>query len=352
MTLGSAPSTDQEKLHLEHPQTTALLTELIESVFGIAPRNEGESIFELESCSPAALKLFQEEFQKRFDRNLTLATLFQAPTIAALSAFLWQSPPNESSRFIVPLQVAGERPPFFCVHGAGGNIMPFRRLSSLLGPNQPFYGLQSPQLAENPVQETTVEDLASDYVEGIRTVQPRGPYYLGGYSFGGTVAFEMAQQLLNAGEEVATVVLIDTLFPGGRFPLTGDLNPRLIHRLDYGVGKFFALGRGKRINWLKGLLLRKASAALKRKRSVDETSPSARNIAAHLAYEPTVLDARMVLLWASDCAFRAFQDSRLGWCDLAGRGLEVRRVSGTHLDMLKPPYVDVLARELAGCLRD
>src|SRR5207302_2028496 len=110
----------------------------------------------------------------------------------------------------------GERPPLFCTHGAGANVLCFEELARHLPPDQPFYGLQSPGLdgTTPPVQQ--VEEMAAWYVDEIRAVQAHGPYYLAGCSMGGVVAFEMAQQLVAAGEEVAFLGLLDTTCPGQR----------------------------------------------------------------------------------------------------------------------------------------
>src|SRR5262249_54584319 len=119
---------------------------------------------------------------------LSPATLFQAPTIAQLAGLLRQeSQVAPSWSLMVPFQPDGSKPPFFCVFSSPA-------LALQLGPEQPFYALQPHGLAGRRTP-ATVEAMAADYLKEIQAVQPEGPYFLGGFSFGGLVVFEMAQQL-------------------------------------------------------------------------------------------------------------------------------------------------------------
>ena len=112
---------------------------------------------------------------------------------------------------LVEIQRGGARPRFFCAHGAGGNVLIYRDLARHVGSDQPFYGLQSQGLdGERPIL-TRIESMAALYVKEIRKMQPHGPYFLGGYCMGGTVALEMAQQLKAQGEQVALLALFDTI---------------------------------------------------------------------------------------------------------------------------------------------
>src|SRR5262249_20922863 len=103
--------------------------------------------------------------------------------------------------------------PFFCIHPAGGTVFCYKELSNLLGPEQPFYGLQARGLNGEQAPATRVEDMAADYIDALRTVQPAGPYALGGWSIGGVVAFEMARQLEAQGQRVDRLALLDSDFP-------------------------------------------------------------------------------------------------------------------------------------------
>jgi thioesterase domain-containing protein len=116
-------------------------------------------------------------------------------------------------------ETPGPAPPFFLVAGMFGNVLNLRHLGTILGNERPFYGLQARGLFGDQPPHTTIEDAARDYIREMREVQPNGPYMLGGFSGGGIIAYEIAQQLRNAGENVAALIMLDTPLPQRR-PLT------------------------------------------------------------------------------------------------------------------------------------
>jgi thioesterase domain-containing protein len=116
-------------------------------------------------------------------------------------------------RSLVEITRGGNRPPLFCVHGAGGNVLNFRDLSYGLHHDQPFFALQARGVDGTTELHRSIADMARAYVEEIRALRPHGPYFLAGYSGGGVVAFEMAQQLEALGEEVPLLVFFDTYHP-------------------------------------------------------------------------------------------------------------------------------------------
>ena len=113
---------------------------------------------------------------------------------------------------MVTLQPHGDLPPFFCVHGVGGDVLHLHRLATLMGTRRPFLGLRSS--ADVPLT-ATLNEIAARYVEARSANQPTGPYYLGGHSFGATVAFEAARQLEELGHEIGLLAIIDQSRPGG-----------------------------------------------------------------------------------------------------------------------------------------
>jgi acyl carrier protein len=177
------------------------LTAIWKEILLIDSVGEDESFFDLGGDSALAVHLFTE-IDKSFNVKLPLATLFEAQTIQQLAAILRSQAAPAGWSSLVVVQSEGSRPNFFCVHGAGGNILIYRDLVKHLGTDQPFYGLQSQGLDGKGNLQTKVEDMARIYLQEVRRVQPRGPYFLGGYCMGGTVAYEMAQQLTAQGESV------------------------------------------------------------------------------------------------------------------------------------------------------
>jgi thioesterase domain-containing protein len=190
--------------------TERKLQAIWESLLGTSPIGLNQNYFELGGTSILAVRLFAQ-IAREFQRKLPLSILFEAQTIAQLGEVLQTDGASPDWSPLVAIQPNGSRPPFFCIHGGGGNVLIYRELSRHLGADQPFYGLQAQGLDGERPCLTTIEEMASLYVKEIRRVQPQGPYYLGGYCMGGTVAYEMAQQLKAQGDEVALLALFDTM---------------------------------------------------------------------------------------------------------------------------------------------
>jgi phthiocerol/phenolphthiocerol synthesis type-I polyketide synthase E len=190
--------------------TTRELVRIWQQLLGVGSVGIDQNYFDLGGDSVLAVHLFAE-IEKVFKVKLPLATLFEAPTIQELGGILRSEAPSTGWSPLVTIQNSGSRPPFFCVHGAGGNVLIYRELSENLGSDQPFYGLQSQGLDGSCPPLTRIEDMAALYVKAIRRQQPHGPYLLGGYCGGGLIAFEIAQQLGSDGEEVALLALLDTM---------------------------------------------------------------------------------------------------------------------------------------------
>ena len=190
---------------------------MYEELLGIMPIGVNDDFFELGGHSLVGIRL---TFRIRETYNLEdfhMNTLFEKPTPAGLAEAVEEirrtgliMPP-----ILVPIQPKGSNPPFFCVHPIGGGVYGLVDLGRQMLPNQPFYAIQAMGLAHYGEFEEnqTLEQMAAEYIEAIRFISPQGPYFLGGLSFGGIVAFEMAQQLKRGGEEVALLALFDTPAP-------------------------------------------------------------------------------------------------------------------------------------------
>jgi len=186
------------------------LIRLWERILDVQPVGLRDNFFDLGGNSLMAVRLFSE-LRKLTGRSLALSTLFQAPTVEKLAEILRADlPPNRWSSLVL-IRAEGSRPPFFCVHAAGGNLLIYHDLIKRLGDDQPFYGLQSQGLDGEQPFLTRIEDMAALYISEIRKVQPSGPYYLGGFCMGGNIALEIAQQLQAQGERIALVAFMETL---------------------------------------------------------------------------------------------------------------------------------------------
>ncbi|MBD2385063.1 non-ribosomal peptide synthetase [Cylindrospermum sp. FACHB-282] len=171
-----------------------------------------DNFFELGGRSLLAVQLMSR-IQEVFGQQLPLAILFQAPTIENLARQLVHSNSTKHSSCLVPIQPQGSKLPLFFIPGSGGSVVQFYELSRCLGLDQPLYGLQAQGLDEQSNPLNRVEDMATQYLEAIQTLQPQGPYILGGHSLGGKVAFEIARQLLQQGQEIRLLAIVDATAP-------------------------------------------------------------------------------------------------------------------------------------------
>lgn len=197
----------------------AAIIEIWKDVLGVEKIAASDSFFDLGGDSVLAIHMAQR-LEAKHALKVPLARFLADPTVEGLARIAkpvgGTGTRREKHSVLAPMRTTGSRPPFFAVHPVGGGCFIFRHLMERLGPDQPFYGLQAPALAdlgESGDAHASFEAMAASYVEAIRTVQPHGPYFLGGLSWGGALAFEMAQQLQGAGEEVSLVALLDTPSP-------------------------------------------------------------------------------------------------------------------------------------------
>jgi amino acid adenylation domain-containing protein len=184
-------------------------------VLGVPGMAVDDDFFESGGQSVLAVRIF-DEIHRTMGVDLPLAVLFSMPTIASLGRHIDGIRRSASSAMwttVVPIEPSGSLTPMFCVSGAGGNPMTFRRFASALGDEQPFYGLQHRGVDGKRQPHQTVRGMAEEFVTDIRDRQPNGPYVLAGYSAGGLAAYEAAQLLLADGEHVELLVLFDTVHP-------------------------------------------------------------------------------------------------------------------------------------------
>jgi amino acid adenylation domain-containing protein len=214
------PADTVERLELVEPRnsTEAALCEIWQDALGLPKIGVNEDFFDLGGHSLVAVKI-SNELRRLFGVRLPLAALFESPTIESLAARLGPIGARRKTAIVrsftsvVPIQPRGSQPPLFCVAGLGGNPMNLRHLATELGEDQPFFGLQMRGVDGQYPPHRDLAEMAADFIGDIRSVQPHGPYFLAGYSAGGLAAYEVAQQLVAAGEKVALVVLFDSVNP-------------------------------------------------------------------------------------------------------------------------------------------
>jgi thioesterase domain-containing protein/acyl carrier protein len=319
-----------------------------------------DSFFDLGGTSLRAVELLTDIIEKFDRRYLTLSTILEAPTVAKFATFLTDSNVPKFS-CLVPLRESGSRPPFFSVHGIGGNVLSQRTLALNLPPDQPFWSIQARGLDESTGDENLCET-ATLYIQEIKAVQPRGPYFIGGVSAGGVFAYEMAQQLTNSGDEVGLLALGDTfnLKYAEMIPRSRVLYCHVRFLLQRTAHHLASLAQTPPRQWprhlssavgaagwhLKPLLTRSPRESRDlpalpgeqlEPRQGDETGLTdvllrvrERTRRAVQQYVPKPYSGKLTLFTAQTRAIEPYQDRLLGWGPLVS-DIEVHEIPGDHL---------------------
>lgn len=309
----------------------ALLIQIWEELLGRKPIGIRDNFFELGGHSLLAARMMYR-VKQLCGSMPPLAMLLQAPTIEQLATLLRDDHWSRNWSSLVPMQPKGSKPPFFCVHGVGGNVVGFHELSQKMKPDYPFYGLQSLGLDGKHACHTRIEEMAGHYLDEIRTVQAGGPYHLGGFSLGGLVAYEMARQLLARGEQVELLVLFDT-YAGKPKSVNRSLMNVLL-RPTWGQIAQLPLVLRKKIR--RTFFMWRLPEDLK---NVMRT-----NAAAADQYQLQAYPGKATLLRADD-SWRVSHDAYVGWQQLVAT-LEIVEIEGAHMDILREPYVSRIAEFL------
>jgi len=188
--------------------TEARLVQIWSEILGVASVGPNDNFFDLGGHSLLAVRLLTR-IEKTFHKSVPLQSLFQG-TMGSLALLIRgdEERPQKSS-VIVPLAEQSEGPAFYCVHALAGEVLSFVSLAKALGPGQRLYGFQAPLNEDIPELARSIESIAERYVKELIEVQPKGPYFLGGWSAGSSIALEMAQQLRGTGRTVDLLVAFD-----------------------------------------------------------------------------------------------------------------------------------------------
>ena len=353
---GPAPATSRDSLDLQ-------LIKLWEKVLNVRPVGLQDNFFDLGGNSLGAVRLFSE-MRKLFGRSFSLSVLFQAPTVEKLADLIRKDGWLPRWDSLVPIQPGGNKPPFFCVHGGGGNVLIYRELARHLGADYPFYGLQARGLDGSGDYLKTTEEMAESYLREIRQLQPEGPYYLGGFCMGGQVAVEIAQRLVRDGQQVNLLFVIDTHNFNGippQFTLREKVG-NLGLKIKFHSSNVWQLGLKSQLAYLEEkskIALRREIERLRIKivhlfklnphqdvvRGTQEEFIEDINDRAFLAYKPGIYPGKMTICKPRrNYAF--LRDPFNGWGGIAAGGLEVIELPSDPGGIFIEPYVQTLAEKL------
>ncbi|MCA2709692.1 MAG: amino acid adenylation domain-containing protein [Microcystis sp. M015S2] len=374
-----APSnpSDSDRFIEARNQLELNLVQIWSKVLKIDKVSVQDNFFDLGGHSLLAPYLITQ-IKEQLGKEIAVTTLFQNPTIEQLATIIKTrlDPSNQSC--LVPIQPQGSKPPFFCVPGAGGRPFYFYHLGRCLGKDQPFYSFEN-DLYQQFGEITRIEDIASIYLQAMQDLQPQGPYFLGGHSYGGNVAFEMAQQLVNQGQQVALLAIIDSSAPTYKdkqilldyinwdharwlaevskgievyLDKTIDISYETLQLLTVEEQLKYALNFFKLANMLppnaetrqleKIVQAYKTSCLCLIDYLPKQIYPG--KITIIRAGEELADDPNKDLI-AGDC-----EDSSLGWSEFSTEPVEIHFVLGNHVSIMVEPHVQILAEELKVCL--
>lgn len=358
------PNVGQPQQHVVGPRTNLerQLAAIWVEILGRPSIGMQANFFELGGQSLTAVRLFAQ-IEQKMGQRLPLATIFQHPTIERLATILadrgWQ--PSWSS--LVPIQAAGSKPPLFFVHAHSGNVLGFADLAHHLGESQPFYGLQAQGLSGQQPGLNSIPQMAAHYIAEMKQVQPTGPYLVGGYCFGGVVAYEIAHQLQAQGDTVALVAMVHSEHPHFQQATLqakqGQLLAQLKFRFGLEIGNLREVDSTTRNHYLRhrisrlvaGVnlrlekLLQKYGLPLKQSTAYGLAQLETQHDIAFQTYQPPVYGGSVTLFRAAKQPSYVPDDPTLGWQVFASN-LDVVEVPGHFIGILSPPRVVEFARKL------
>jgi acyl transferase domain-containing protein/thioesterase domain-containing protein len=361
----AAATTDSPRDEVE-----ATLSKWWKELLGLGEIGRKDHFFELGGQSLTAIRLLAR-IKKVYGVDLSSAAMLEAATIERLARLIRKDDLQPSHTTVLPMQIQGSGPPLFLIHALGGRVIGYNDLVKYLRREQPVYGVEF-ELADSRPKRMRMEYLAENYIKKIRAVQPAGPYHLLGYSFGGLMAFEIAQQLRVAGESVEFLGMMDTWQTGHLRSLNGQqkvrqrvakqVELRILHARTMLASRDPGVLRNKlevrvwrMLNDLTGLVLRSAySVCGALSLAVPKCLQRAEDInwfaIARYSVRPY---PGTITLFRADQGIGAVDDrygEELGWGGLAQQGIEVHRIPGSHLDLMREPNVRFLAQQVSVCL--
>jgi amino acid adenylation domain-containing protein len=362
-----AGTTERDTFIAPRSLTELALVEIWEDVLNYRPVGIADDFFDLGGHSVLALSVMAQ-IQKLFGLDLPLSTFFEGGTIEHLATLIRQRAQTKQTH-LVKLHAGGEGRPFFFMHPIGGGIVCYAYLARRLGAERPVYALAALEV-DDPHER--LEEMAAAYIEEMRGVQPRGPYLLGGWSFGAFLALEVARQLVARGEEVALLAILDSEAPGlqelwdrGE---TGDEDDpvMLVRQLEIFANRkdrlpvdeeyLLQLGRDEQLLYIMDVA--KEAHVMPRELNLTQVKRSLRNVKTRIragrVYAPSAYEGKVTLFRCERVIplYKSYleADPTWGWGRISPEPVEIHHVPGSHESMVVEPDVQALAHKLKLCI--
>ena len=372
-----APSntSDSDRFIEARSQLELSLVQIWSKVLKIDKIGVRDNFFDLGGHSLLAPYL-TTQIKEQFGKEIALTALFQNPTIEQLATIIQSDSDNSSESCLVPIQPSGSKPPFFCVPGAGGRPFYFYHLGRYLGKDQPFYSFEN-DLYQQFGAITQIEAIASIYIQAMQDLQPQGPYFLGGHSYGGNVVFEMAQQLVKQGQKVALLAIIDSSAPTykDKQMLLDYINwdhARWLAEVSKGIEVYLDKTVDISYETLQSLTVEEQlKYVLNFFKMANMLPPNAKTTQLEnivQAYKTSCLclvdylpqqiyPGKITILRANEDLpddpnrelVAECEDLSLGWNEFSSEPVDIHFVLGNHVTIMVEPHVQILAEELKVC---
>ncbi|WP_051633823.1 non-ribosomal peptide synthetase [Bacillus sp. UNC41MFS5] len=312
------------------------LVQLWETLLDISPIGIRDNFFDLGGNSLLAMRLFSD-IEKTFNKRLPVSIIFEEETIENLARLLSsKNQHKQPSSSVVAIQAHGSKAPVFCIHGGGGEVLLYRDLAVELGNDQPVYGLRYSN-SENS-NNISVESLAEKYVNDIKEIQPTGPYSLLGFCFGAAIAYEMAQKLIEDGEEVALLTLLNFGNPK-TVPLEMPLNKKIINKIKI-LSKMPVKQRALFVKDTIQKVFSNSTPVSNTTENGVEVNKSTITKAIRV-YHPKPYPGKILLVYGEN--YHVY-GGNLGWETVEHGRIHVYKVDSKHNSFLKRPNVEMVVK--------
>ena len=322
-----------------------------------------DDFFKLGGHSLLAVHMVSQ-LRARASIQMELRHLFAHPTLRAFATFIDANRTASQYSNLVPIRPHGQLAPLFLIHPIGGEVQYAFDLARHLDADRPVYALAASGIAIGETPSASIFEMATVYLQAMRQVQPAGPYKIAGWSLGGMIAYEIAHQLLEVGEVVDFIGMIDTgsrsflraqlsaeqpEFDDGMALLNWivDLNPEVADARQHpAYGELMGLMASKDVDAMLAVCQREALLPAQLDRALARQMLAVYRAGAHAAqtYEAPAAKVR-VTFFAADR--HEGDDPVLGWGELLGERVDLIKIGGSHLSIVKPPHIEKLAREIA-----
>jgi thioesterase domain-containing protein len=352
------------------------LAHIWSEVLGISAIGVEDRFFEIGGDSISSLQLLSL-LEQRMGKSLSIGFLLGNPSVTQMAEELGSDSIDSSTDpVLLPINPHGKQPPFFYAHGIFGDISSLTNMVPMFSPDQPVYGLQAAGLHPDLEPDSTIEQMAQRYVRSIREVQPDGPYYIGGFCFGGVLAYEIARTLEQQGEKTALLAIIEGVAPRQFHNRQSILSPKRLTEVKFsgeywlnGYEEFGGRQVARRLKHIMGLNSGKPQRAGRNEvfdnmvefNEFELARPESQfelreiNRQAINSFTPLPYGGHVTLflgrhMHIGRTLFHTVDPHR-GWGNLAAGGVTIHYVEGSHIGLLRRPFVIDLAQKLQAAIQ-